>query len=196
MTTALSLDTALLRGPTHLARTFMRLFVRPGDHVVDATCGAGRDTLLLAQLVGPRGRVWAFDIQDEALRATAERLKKSGLSNCAELIAAGHERMADYVPKSVRMVVFNLGYCPGGNRTVITVPETTMPAVEQALRLLMPEGVLALTVYPGHSGGLEESAAIFDWLSSLDQRLFHAWRMEQVNTDTNAPYFFLIQKAA
>ena len=190
------MDNALLRGPTHMARTFIRLFVRPGDHVVDATCGNGRDTLLLAELAGPSGRVWAFDIQDEALRATAERLEKSGLSSRAELIAAGHERMADYVSKPVRMVVFNLGYCPGGNRTIITTSDTTMPALEQALRLLMPEGILAITVYPGHPGGLEESAAVSDWLSGLDQRLFHAWRMEQINTGVNAPYFFMIQRAA
>ncbi len=194
MTTAPSPHTALLHGPTQLARLFMRRFVRQGDHAVDATCGNGHDTLLLAELVGPGGRVWAFDLQEEAIRQTADRLEKSGLSDRVELIRGGHERMADHVPIPVRAVIFNLGYRPGGDRDITTRPGTTLPALEQALRLLIPEGILAITVYPGHPGGAAEGGAVSSLISALDQRSFHVWRMAQANARENAPYFFLIQK--
>ena len=48
---------------TSIAQAVWTRFVRPGDTVVDATCGNGHDTKWLAQAVGPSGRVFAFDIQ-------------------------------------------------------------------------------------------------------------------------------------
>ena len=48
---------------------------RAGDAVVDATAGGGVDTLFLARLVGPDGRVFAFDVQAEALDRTRQRLE-------------------------------------------------------------------------------------------------------------------------
>jgi len=187
-------DIALLRGPTHLARLLAGNFVRSGDSVVDATCGNGHDTLLLADLVGPTGRVWAFDIQEEAIRLTAQKLEQTGMAERVSLIMAGHETMADHIPAPVRAVMFNLGYLPGGDRDIITRPETTLSALEQSLHLLLPSGILAITVYPGHDGGDNEEQAISQWSAALDQRSFYAWRMGQVNAAPGAPYFFLVQK--
>lgn len=188
-------DIALLRGPTHLARLLAGNFVRSGDSVIDATCGNGHDTLFLADLVGPTGRVWAFDIQEEAIRLTAQKLEQTGMAERVSLIMTGHETMADHVPASVRAVMFNLGYRPGGDRDIITQPETTLSALEQSLHLLLPSGILAITVYPRHDGGNSEEQSVSQWSTALDQRSFHAWRMGQVNAATGAPYFFLIQKA-
>ena len=44
----------------------------PGDHVIDATCGNGHDTLFLAKCVDLErgGKVFAFDIQEKALLTT------------------------------------------------------------------------------------------------------------------------------
>lgn len=50
----------------------------PGDVVIDATAGGGVDTLFLAKLVGPRGRVFAFDVQEEAILRTRARLTAAG----------------------------------------------------------------------------------------------------------------------
>lgn len=47
----------------------------PGAIVVDATAGGGVDTLFLARIVGPGGRVYAFDVQAEALARTRARLE-------------------------------------------------------------------------------------------------------------------------
>lgn len=188
--------TPLLRGPTHLARLFARQFICSGDLAIDATCGNGHDTLLLAELVGPTGRVWAFDVQERAIRLTERKLEQAGLTGRVKLVRAGHESLAHHVTVPVRGAMFNLGYLPGGNRDLVTRAETTIPALEQALSLILPLGILAVTVYPGHPGGEREEELIGAWSASLDQRLFHVWHMGQTNAPPTAPHFFLIQKGA
>lgn len=189
-------QSALLSGPTRLSHLFMSRFLLPGDRAVDATCGNGHDTLCLARLVGPEGKIWAFDIQEQAIGATSRRLTETGMAERVELILGGHESMAAHVPVQVKGMIFNLGYCPGGNRSIITREDTTRAALDQARELLLPGGVLAITVYPGHDGGEKEEGMLREWSSSLPQRSFHAWHMGQVNTPPDAPSLFLIQKAA
>jgi tRNA A58 N-methylase Trm61 len=188
-------DMPLLRGPVPLAHLLIHRFVRPGDHVIDATCGNGHDTLLLAELAGSSGRVWAFDIQQEALEATAARLAETGHLDVVVLVHSGHEHMAEQCRGPVKAVVFNLGYLPGGDRTVITRPESTCAGVEQSLELLQPGGVVIITLYPGHEGGQQERTALETRLAHLPPAGFPVWRMGQINVPATAPYVILIQKA-
>ena len=53
-----------LRNARCLAADYVRRAVRPGDRVVDATMGNGKDTAFLAELVGEDGHVTAFDVQE------------------------------------------------------------------------------------------------------------------------------------
>lgn len=79
-----------------------------GGFYVDATMGKGNDTLMLCRLAGNAGRVLAFDIQEEALRITEERLKEQGMSHLAELILDGHEHMDRYAgAESADVICFN-----------------------------------------------------------------------------------------
>jgi SAM-dependent methyltransferase len=187
-------DIPLLRGPVPLSHLLLQRFVHPGDRVVDATCGNGHDTLLLAELVGPRGRVWAFDIQQEALDATAARLVEAGGFDTVGLLHCGHEHMAERCPGPVKAVVFNLGYLPGGDRTVVTRPESTRAGLEQSLEILEPGGIVLTTLYPGHEGGEQERIVLEARLAQLPPAGFHVWRMGQINVPTTAPYVILIQK--
>jgi len=123
-----------LSGAVQLAHFFLRERLKPGDRAVDATCGNGYDTLLLAQLAGPEGRVWAFDIQEDALIATEERLAEAACRERVALVHGGHERLAEVVTDQVRAVVFNLGFLPGAPRETVTTPETTLFALEQRRR--------------------------------------------------------------
>lgn len=52
-----------------------------------------------------------------------------------------------------RLIAFNLGYLPGGDKGMITRSETTLLALEAAKRILMPGGLISLVVYVGHPGG-------------------------------------------
>ena len=79
-------------------RVFLKQQVRPGDLCIDATAGNGYDTEFLCSLTGEKGRVLAFDIQEQALEQTRQRLERAGYAGRASLILRGHEHMADYAP--------------------------------------------------------------------------------------------------
>src|SRR5512144_1655855 len=86
-----------LRGAVALAHFFLRVRVKPGDRVMDATCGNGHDTLFLAGLVGAGGTVFAFDVQEQALEKTRQLLGENGYLDRVQLFHAGHEELAAYV---------------------------------------------------------------------------------------------------
>lgn len=187
-------DIPLLRGPVPLSHLLLRCFVRLGDQAVDATCGNGHDTLLLATLAGADGHVWGFDIQQRAIDETTRKLAEAGLSGSATLLNCGHEQLAAHLEGPVQAVLFNLGYLPGGDRSLITRPETTGDALQQSLELLAPGGVVLVTIYPGHSGGSDERRAVDGWAAALDPRKYHSWRMGQLNVSCDAPYCIIVQK--
>jgi SAM-dependent methyltransferase len=185
---------AALRGPVPLSHLFLRSFVSDGDHVVDATCGNGHDTLLLAGLVGTSGHVWGFDIQLQAITGTERKLAEAQLSGRVTLLLAGHEELAAHIVGPLHAVLFNLGYLPGGDRAIITRPESTITALNQVLKLLAAGGVVLVTVYPGHGGGSDEQTAVDRWAGELEPREFHSWRMGQTNVSGAAPYLLLVQR--
>jgi precorrin-6B methylase 2 len=57
------------------------LDIRPGQVICDMGCGTGFYTLELARRVGPRGLVYAVDVQPEMLHMLAERLVREGVRN-------------------------------------------------------------------------------------------------------------------
>lgn len=189
-------DNILLRGPVPLSHLLLQQFLHEGDLAVDATCGNGKDTLLLAKLVGRSGQVIAFDIQETAIQRTAGRLSAAGLGDRVRLLAISHELMAGHITAQVAAIVFNLGWLPGADKNVMTRSETTLPALFAALDLLKPGGILLITCYPGHDGGDAEASAVRQWVSVLPANRFHAWKMGQLNVDSSAPFCLLIQKTA
>ncbi|XP_020238021.1 uncharacterized protein LOC109817218 [Cajanus cajan] len=66
-----------------------------------------------------------------------------------------------------RLVAFNLGYLPGGDKEIITRSETTLLALEAAERVLMPGGLISIVVYVGHPGGREEIEAVESFAARL-----------------------------
>lgn len=169
--------------------------LRKGDVVVDATAGNGHDTLFLAEHVLPGGQVFAFDVQAEAVAQTRERTSHlDGVS----VFHAGHERMAELLPPEMRgrlrAVMFNLGYLPGGDKSVITCVETTLSALQQALDWLAEDGVLTVVVYPGHEGGRDEGNAVERWMSALPSGLFEAQRLGFLNFRPTTPFCLAVRR--
>ncbi len=186
-------STVFLRGPVPLTHLLLQQHLQPGCLAVDATCGNGKDTLEMARLVGENGHVWGIDIQQPALERTAGRLEEAGVSQRVTLINASHEQLAELVQAQVHVVIFNLGWLPGGEKELVTQPETTLQALQGALRILKPGGMLLITCYPGHDGGATEAAAVVDWCSGLSPRSHHVWRMGQLNVAEGAPFCLLVQ---
>lgn len=163
--------------------------VLPGDTVVDATAGNGHDTVFLARLAGPSGQVHAFDVQEEAIRATRERLEKEGLlTSAVHLHLASHDRLAELVTGPVKAVVFNLGYLPGGDKKTVTRTGCTLAALEQAAALIAPNGILSVMCYPGHEGGDAEAEAVEDFLSRLPHHSWRTGKYQLLNTGSPAPF--------
>lgn len=159
------------RNTLAMVHEFLRRSVRPGALCIDATAGRGRDTALLCRLAGPSGRVLAFDIQQCALDQTAALLASEGLA--AELHLDSHAHMADYAAaESVDCVVFNFGRLPGGDAQIMTRADSSVAAVEAALTLLKPGGVMALALYYGGANGYAERDALLEMLKSVDSRRF------------------------
>ncbi len=184
-----------LRGPVPLVHLLIQQYLKEGDLAIDATCGNGKDTRLLAELTGETGHVWAFDIQDFAIQRTGERLKEAGLSDRVTLINSSHHLIEEHLATPVKAIVFNLGWLPGSDRNIITRTETTIPALDASLKLLLPGGILIITCYPGHDGGDTETDSLLAWSASLNPNNFHAWRMGQTNVSDSAPFCLVVQKA-
>ncbi len=178
-----------------------------GDLAVDLTAGGGRDTLFLWQQVAPTGRVVSFDIQPAALAETASRLRQAGapvhpflvagdaVGNAPGiyLAAACHSRLEAFLSAAPRVILANLGFHPGGDRALITHPETTLAALQAAGRLLVAGGRLLVTVYPGHTGGAGEAAAVQTWFSALSPREWDALHLRVANRP-QAPFLLLAEK--
>ncbi len=171
-----------------------------GDAAIDATVGNGHDTLFLAQCVGPKGHVFGFNIQEKGLARARSLLDQHDLTNRVQFLCANHAKMADYLPKElkdeIQVIMFNLGYLPGGDKSLITNPADTIDALNAARELLKPAGILTIVSYRGHPGGREECAAVEKWSSSLDSKKSFVERVEtsQGKQSKTAPLLFIIKK--
>ena len=183
-----------LKSARFIAADCLRRFLVPGDIAVDATMGNGHDTEMLCRLVGEGGHVYAFDIQEDAVENTRARLSQAGLLARATLFCCGHQFMAEKVNKAVNAVMFNLGWLPGGNKSITTQWDTTREAVQQALSLLAPEGICAICVYPGHPAGDYERLQLNQMLSSLRPQEFNVLHHRFINAGKGAPECYIIQK--
>lgn len=165
--------------------------VTAGDKVIDATAGNGHDTLFLAQLTGSAGKVYAFDIQEDAVLATRERIK--GFEN-VEVILDSHAAIDKYVKEEIGAAVFNLGYLPKGDHRIITKAETTLVAISKCLHLLKANGLVAIVIYSGHEGGSEERDAVIEFAAQLPQAKYDVMKYQFINQQHSPPFLIAIEK--
>ena len=180
-----------------LAHKSIAAHLKPGSIAIDATAGNGHDTLFLAQHVGVHGYVYSFDIQATAIENTRLKLQQAGIQNRVKLILAGHQHWLDYLPEqhigNISAIMFNLGYLPGSDKTITTLTETTLPALNLAARLLNPTGgCMTIMAYPGHEQGSIELNAIEQWCQQLDINKFAIKNITPENTRSLAPKLFTV----
>jgi predicted methyltransferase len=182
---------------TKLAHEIIRASLGEGGLAIDGTAGNGHDTLVLAQLVGPTGRVWAFDVQPQALESTRNRLLAHKCHHVVELVHASHSELMTVIPQrhhgEISGIMFNLGYLPHHDHALTTRCETTIPAIQAALSLLRSGGALTVMTYRGHPGGEEEASAVESLLDGLDPDRFATFRWPEV-TPTRGPRLSAVKK--
>ena len=175
-----------------LSHEHMKFHVKEGDTVIDATAGKGRDTLLLSNLVGNAGHVYAFDIQKEAIDRTSDLLVENDRENVS-LILDSHHKMAEYV-KRAKAVVFNFGFLPGGDHNIYSHGDTSTKAIDAALSILEEDGFISICSYYGGDTGFEERDALLSYLENLDQKKYTVMLQSFHNRKNCPPLFIIIEK--
>ncbi|HEY8158583.1 MAG TPA: class I SAM-dependent methyltransferase [Methylobacter sp.] len=172
--------------------------LRPGNIAIDATVGNGHDTAFLAEQVGPSGRVYGFDIQQGAIDSTLEKFRQNKLSDRLTLIHDSHANMDEKIPADlhgkVQAIMFNLGYLPGGDKSVITLTGSTLAALTAASRILAVNGIITLLAYPGHQGGDQETDQVKIWSERLNPEQFKVSTIYSTAPKESAPRLFVISK--
>lgn len=186
----------MLENALHYSRTLLKITLSPGDIVIDATVGNGNDTVLLATLVGETGIVYGFDLQEQAIKTTKEKLLLTGLTSQVKLFQQGHETLGSVLPKDTLLAgaIFNLGYLPKGDKTIITTGETTLMAANEILPRLKMGGLLLFIVYCGHKGGIVERDKVLSFVQTLSQDDFAVLRYDFLNQKNNPPFLIAIEK--
>ena len=188
----------------NVAHNLIRDVLHPGDIAIDATVGNGHDTLFLVEQVSPSGRVYGFDIQQAAIDSTRVKvescckLASTSLPECLTLIHASHADMAEKIPAQyhgkISAIMFNLGYLPGGDKSIITQTDSTLTALNIASRMLSSNGIITILAYPGHHGGDMETDQVKNWCEQLDEDQFKISIIYSTENKESAPRLFVIRK--
>jgi 16S rRNA C1402 N4-methylase RsmH len=185
---------------TRVAHLLMAERLSPGDRCIDATAGNGHDTVFLRQKTGERGLVAAIDIQAVAIESTRNLLRQQGLETGCRLIKGDHAQLLSLLGNdwlaAARVICFNLGYLPGGDKQHATQSASTLAALQAALAFLAPGGLLAVTAYPGHREGASESEAVAAFMSELATNGYFVNSWSGLSTAKPAPVLYVVRSCA
>jgi hypothetical protein len=165
------------------AHTLWEQLLAPTDIAIDATCGNGHDTLKLATLL-LQGHVYSIDIQDVALRQARQLVTHPNVTFL-------HQSHIQLPSIRYKLVVYNLGYLPGGDKALTTTASTTLQSVKLAALQLEVGGALSITCYPRHPEGEIEENTLLSWCRGLDPA---AWKVEHFTWKEKCPTVLFIIK--
>jgi len=187
----------LLTKTTELAMYIATAYTFPGCVIIDATCGNGHDTLVLA--ASEPSKLYAFDIQQQAIDNTVTLLKANGYEDRLEsgtisIICDSHSNMQAHVIEPADLIVFNLGYLPGGSKAITTSATETKEAIISSLDLLNKGGLLCITMYSGHPEGKSEKELLMQMAQVLDPKVYHVAYVNFINQHNAPPEILLITR--
>jgi len=175
---------------TALAHLLWKTIICPWeDTVIDATCGNGKDSLALAQMLfssdasydqlsndkeASKPELICIDIQEQALANTTSLLWSKfgkGINNVFRdyitIIERSHERLPK--PRDERkigLICYNLGFLPGSdNKFFQTRTKSTISSLADAAIMIRRGGMISVMTYPGTNA--EEAQGVRLFLSSL-----------------------------
>lgn len=150
-----------------LAHFYWKKTVSEHDTVIDATCGNGYDTLFLAEL---NVKIIAYDIQLEAIEATRTKVPHALFR---------HQSHAQFEESEAALIVYNLGYLPGGDKNLTTRCSTTLQSLQYAVQIATK--ALSITCYPGHDEGAKEEKMVIDFAATLNPKIWHVCYHQWLN---------------
>lgn len=174
-----------------LAQNYWKNHLKPSDLAIDATCGNGHDTLFLAELC----LVIGIDIQIQAIQNTEALLEQN--QKRAILHRLSHANLDELpLPHPPRLIVYNLGYLPGGDKSITTNTESTLESVKKGLELIALDGALSITCYPGHDEGQREEKALMDWAISLPSSRWSVCHHKWLNRPRSPTLIWITSEAS
>src|SRR5699024_9682053 len=148
----------MLKGIINFSHHLLEESVKKGETVIDATCGNDNDTLFLSKLVDANTQVPAFDIQKQA-NQNAEQLITDHQRGNVSFIIDSHAHASDYVSPEMKSkiggAIFNLGYLPKSDKSIITQRHSTNTTINTMLKLLKKNSLIAIDVYHEQDGDQE-----------------------------------------
>lgn len=187
----------MLKGIIEYSHDLLKKSISAGEIAIDATCGNGNDTLFLSKLVGEEGRVIAFDIQQMAIQ-NSQQLMTNHERNNVTFIHDSHanveKHLSDALKGKIGGAIFNLGYLPRSDKTIITKGDSTVAAIDSLLKYIKKDGLIVIVIYHGHEGGELEKSQVLDYVMSLDQKEVNVVKYRFINQKNNPPFVVAIHK--
>ncbi len=182
-----------------LAHSLWLKHLRPGNNAIDATCGRGKDSLLIAQriLSEGTGKLVCMDIQDDAISSTKTLLEDHLTPQQFQRVEFFQQSHIEFPQSletlSIHLIIYNLGYLPGGEKSVTTMTKSTLLSLDNALKIISPGGLISVTCYPGHEEGLKEYQEIILWTEKLDKTIYKSAHYRSISHPTAPSIVFIVK---
>ncbi|MEO0085256.1 MAG: class I SAM-dependent methyltransferase [candidate division WOR-3 bacterium] len=128
------LDSPMRRLFAPAEATLSRLALGPGMRVVEVGCGTGVLTCAVARRILPSGVIFAIDVKPQMIDKTERRAARLGLGNITAFVAPAEKLPFDIYDADLVFFAQVLGEIPD-----------RVAALKEALRVLKPGGVLAIS---------------------------------------------------
>ena len=99
---------------------------------IDMTAGTGKDSKFILENTQVEN-LTAFDIQKQAETKTKALI---GEDKRFTFILKSHDQIDKYIKDPVDLIIYNLGYLPGADKTITTPAESTLKSLKKALKLI------------------------------------------------------------
>jgi ubiquinone/menaquinone biosynthesis C-methylase UbiE len=138
-------------------------YLQPGQWAADLGCGPGFFTLTLAECVGEKGKVFAVDSDEKAIRRLQHKIDKKGIGIIVPHVASAAS--LPFIPDHALDFVLALGLL------CCVAPADHQASVCEIQRILKPNGIAYLSVSKGSMSyvSLEEWKKILEGFKVEDQ---------------------------
>lgn len=169
-----------------LTHYIIKNFIKEKKVAIDCTLGNGFDTDFLSDNFEV---VYAFDIQKVACDKYKENKKQN-----VSVINDSHHKLSEYVNRNVNCIIYNLGFLPGGDKTITTCHDLSLESIKIGLDILESEGIMLITSYRGHDEGMSEYYCIKEYLDTLPKNKYAVMKHEIINRSNKSPVLFVVEK--
>ena len=101
-------------------RVMADLGLKSGMRVADIGCGRGYFTYRLGKVVGEKGRVYATEISDKAIKSVSDRVKRDKLTNIEPVISEPTKTLLESGSIDAALISMVLHHVPKAQRPALT----------------------------------------------------------------------------